>query len=82
MSKTRSNHVLPNPNGGWTVKKEGSGRALRVFENREDAIRYARHISIAERSEIVIHSRDGRIRDKDSYGRDPAPAKDRRSRKR
>lgn len=28
--------------------------------------------------EVVIHSRDGKIRDKDSYGNDPIPPRDRK----
>ena len=29
-----------------------------------------------QKSEVVIHGTDGRIRDKDSYGNDPMPPKD------
>lgn len=38
----------------------------------------AREIAINERSEVVIHRPDGRIRDKDSYGNDPNPPRDRK----
>ena len=33
----------------------------------------AREIAINQRSEVVIHRPDGRIRDKDSYGNDDYP---------
>ena len=29
-------------------------------------------------SKVVIHGRDGKIRDKDSYGNDPIPPRDRK----
>jgi len=28
---------------------------------------------------VVIHGRDGKIRDKDSYGNDPVPPKDKKN---
>ncbi len=37
---------------------------------QRDAIRQAMAEAKARRSEVVIHGRDGRIRDKDSYGDD------------
>ena len=66
MSKY-SNHVVRNHRGGWSVRKEGSDKADRVFHSREAAIRYARELSKHEGSDLVIHSMDGRIKSKDSY---------------
>lgn len=40
------------------------------------AIAYGRDIAIRQQSELVIHDRHGRIRDKDSYGNDPCPPRD------
>ncbi len=37
----------------------------------------ARDIARNQRSEVVIHDRQGRIRDRDSYGNDPNPPTDR-----
>lgn len=45
-------------------------------EGQKDAISYARYIAINQQSEVVIHGRDGKIRDKDSYGNDSCPTKD------
>lgn len=40
----------------------------------------AKAIPVAKKnqSEVVIHGRDGRIRDKDSYGNDPVPPRDKK----
>jgi len=81
MAGRNSHHVVSNPKGGWGVKREGSGRAIRVFDHKEEAIRFARHISSREGGEVIIHSRDGRIRDKDTYGGEPFPPKDKVSRR-
>lgn len=72
-----SYHVVSRSSGNWSVKKAGEGRACRVFPTRSDAISFARSIARSAArdtcSEVVIHGRDGRIRDKDSYGHDPCP---------
>ena len=70
-------HVVPN-NGQWQVKRQGSEKATKNFETQKQAIDYARSIAIKQQSELVFHGRDGRIRDKDSYGNDPCPPKDKK----
>lgn len=70
-------HVVPN-NGQWQVKCQGSEKATKNFETQKQAIDYARSIAIKQQSELIIHGRDGRIRDKDSYGNDPCPPKDKK----
>ena len=66
-------HVTPHPNGGWQVKGEGNIRATVRTTTQKDAIDIAREISRNQGSELVIHRPDGRIRDKDSHGKDPFP---------
>lgn len=70
-------HVVRRPDG-WAVRGENNSRDTSVHETQAEAISRAREIAINERSEVVIHGRDGRIRDRDSYGNDPAPPIDRR----
>ena len=72
-----SHHVVPDPNGGWSVKKEGASRASKRFDQKRDAIVHARNISKDQGTEFVIHRRDGTIASKDSYGNDPNPPRDR-----
>lgn len=69
----KSHHVVPAPRGGWSVKKSGAERALKHFENKKDAIRWAREVSRSGRTELFVHGRDGRIVQKDSYGQDHHP---------
>ena len=74
----KSHHVVPDPEGGWNVTKGGSQRASKHFERQQDAIDWARDVSRNQRTELVIHRRDGTIRQKDSHGRDPHPPQDRK----
>lgn len=68
-------HVVPY-NGQWQVKRENAPKATKNFNTQKEAISFARGIAINQRGEVVIHGRDGKIRDKDSYGNDPCPTKD------
>lgn len=77
MSK-KSQHVVPHPDGGWSVKRGGSERATRRFKTQKEAISYGRKISKRQGAEFYIHRRDGMIREKNSYGNDPRPPKDKR----
>ena len=65
-----SHHVLPHGEG-WAVKKGGATRASRVFETKKEAVDYGREVSRRQRSELVLHDREGSIRNSDSHGNDP-----------
>jgi hypothetical protein len=64
-------HVVPG-DGGWNVKVEGSAGASH-FRTQGEAIEAGRSLARGNRSEHIIHGRDGRIRQRDSYGSDPFP---------
>ncbi len=69
-------HVVKNPNGGWSVKRGGALRATKTFDTQKEAISYARELSKNQGSELYVHKRDGTIQSKDSYGNDPHPPMD------
>ena len=73
MSKNQ--HVTRHPNGGWQVKGAGNSRATVRTETKSDAIGIARGIARNQHAEMVIHGRNGKIQDKNSYGNDPFPPK-------
>lgn len=76
MSK-KNQHVVPNGKD-WAVKGAGNDKATKIVDTQAEAIRIARQIAINQKSEVVIHRPDGKIRDKDSYGNDPNPPKDKK----
>jgi hypothetical protein len=74
MSKgPKTHHVVPNPDGGWDVKRGGSQRASSHHDTKQAAIDKGRAVSRNQESELRIHNRDGRIASSDSHGRDPNP---------
>jgi hypothetical protein len=75
MSK-KNVHIVP-ADSGWAVKREGQRLPISRHRTQENADRAARRIAKRDGVELVTHGRDGRIRDKDSFGRDPLPPRDR-----
>ena len=73
MSK-RNQHVVPH-NGAWAVRGAGNGRVSSVHERQSEAISAARQSAIRQGSEMFIHGRDGQIRERNTYGKDPYPPK-------
>jgi len=70
-------HVVPNGNNGWKILGEGNERATKITKTQQEAIKIARQIAKNQKSELIIHDKNGKIRDKDSYGNDPIPPRDR-----
>ena len=77
MSKKKSHHVVPNPGGGWNVKRAGAKRASKNFSKKYEAVKWAREVSKRQKSELYIHRTDGTIQRKASHGKDSNPPKDR-----
>jgi hypothetical protein len=81
MPRRNERHVVPNPKGGWDVKKPGAERASSHHETQAEAEARAKEILAgAGGGEAVIHGQDGRIRDSDTVppGKDPYPPEDTR----
>lgn len=73
MSK-RGQHVVPNGEK-WSVRRAGSSRASGTYSTQREAVERAKDIARAQKTELYIHGRDGRIRERNSYGGDPHPPK-------
>lgn len=70
----KGQHVFPHGNG-WAVRRSGASRASGVFESQRDAIRHGRELAKSQATELYVHERNGRIKERISYGRDPLPPK-------
>jgi hypothetical protein len=68
-------HVVPRGKQ-WLVKQ--SGRTLSEHRTQRTALDAGRPVAKRGATELVTHDREGRIRDSDSYGRDPNPPKDKK----
>jgi hypothetical protein len=71
---SKNQHVVP-AGDRWGVRGEGNERLTSVHDTQREAIDAGREIARNQRSELLIHGEDGRIRGRDSHGHDPYPPK-------
>lgn len=67
-------HIVPRGDQ-WAVQRANGQRATHLADTQQDAIDVGRDIARHQQVELVIHSRDGQINRRDSYGHDPHPPK-------
>lgn len=68
----RNQHVVPH-DGEWAVMGAGAARVTSIHETQRAAIDRGREISHNQGTELLIHGRNGQIRERDSHGHDPFP---------
>ena len=67
-------HVVPSDKG-WRVEVEGASRPRSTHTTQLEAARAARDVARKNKTELLIHGRNGKIRDRSTYGRDPRSSK-------
>jgi len=75
MPKQGDVHVIRGNNGGWQVRVEGKTRAQSIHNTQAEAAAVGKEIARRNKSELLIHGRDGRIRDRSTFGHDPQRTK-------
>jgi hypothetical protein len=73
MSK-KNQHVVPHQKQ-WAVVGAGNSKATKITSTQQEAIVLATQIAKNQTSELLIHGKNGRIREKNSYGNDPSNIK-------
>jgi hypothetical protein len=69
-------HITHREDGSWAVIGAGDSRASSLHPTQAEAMDAGRPLAINNRSELVIHGRDNKIINSNSYGPDPCPPKD------
>lgn len=74
MTNRRNFWTTPHENG-WAVKREGSSRASSVHSTQNEAWGESRRLARGAGGEAFLQSRNGQIRARNTYGKDPYPPK-------
>ena len=59
----------------WAVTAEGAVAPVALFKTQSEAWEKAKSIARKERSEALLHGKNGAIRARNTYGRDPGRTK-------
>ncbi len=67
-------HVVPK-GGKWSIRTSGAERTSGTFTTQVEAVEVARQRAKTNGTELYVHGRDGRIRERSCFGKDPHPPK-------
>lgn len=70
-------YVVPTEDG-WGIRKEKSEKLTKKFDTKAEAVKKATEIAKNQKSELTILKKDGTIQNKNSFGNDPNPPKDKK----
>jgi hypothetical protein len=73
-NKPNQIHTVHRPNG-WANIKPGAARPAKVFDTKAEAQAAGRKTAINQHAEHIVHNKDGKISEHNSYGNDPFPPK-------
>ncbi|MDV3950310.1 hypothetical protein CMT75_17485 [Elizabethkingia anophelis] len=74
MTKGKNQHVVPKGDN-WAVRGAGNEKVTKIVSTQKEAIKIARDIAMNQSSEMFIHSENGQIRERNTYGKDNFPPK-------
>jgi uncharacterized protein YdaT len=60
-------YVIPHTGKKWAIKNEGSDRAEKIFDHKEEAVSQARKEARKANASLTIQKRDGRVQQRISY---------------
>lgn len=61
--------------GKWESKREGADRASKVTDTQVEAWKHSKQRAADTKGEAMLKGRDGKIRERNTYGKDPYPPK-------
>jgi hypothetical protein len=71
MTTKGKNQFVVKYQDSWAVKGANNDKATRVVNTQKEAIDIGKQIARNQESELTIQGRDGKFREKNSYGHDP-----------
>lgn len=74
MTKNPGVHTVPHGDD-WANRRAGAERLSKVFDTKAEAQAAGRETARREKTEHIIHEKDGTIGESNSYGNDPHPPK-------
>lgn len=75
LCQAKNQHVVPH-NGKWAVKGAGNGKATAVFDTQQQAYNASRGIARNQKTEVLLHGKNGQIRARETFGNDPTKIRD------
>ena len=78
MAMKSNVHTTPHSSGGWQNITAGKSKPSKIFDTKAEAMPAGKIIAINNKVEHVIHGKNGKIQNPNSYGNDLNPPKDKK----
>jgi hypothetical protein len=75
MADDKNYWTQQRPDGKWESKREGADRATKVTDTQAEAWTHSKQRAAETKGEALLKGRDGKIRERNTYGKDPHPPK-------
>lgn len=75
MADGKNYWTQQRPDGKWESKREGGERASNVTETQAGTWAYSKSKAKESGGEAFLRNRDGKISERNTYGKDPYPPK-------
>ncbi len=72
-SKNNIHTTYSKSAGNWRNIREGASKPAKVYDTKAEAQAAGRNMAINNKSEQLIHDKNGKIAERNSYGNDPFP---------
>ena len=77
MAKGKNQYVVPT-GSSWGVRGEGNSKLTVKVNTKAEALQLGTKIAKNQQSELTILKKDGKIHNKNSFGNDPFPPRDKK----
>lgn len=75
MADEKNYWTQQRADGKWETKREGADRASKVTDTQAEAWQHSKQRAADTKGEALLKGRDGKIRERNTYGKDPYPPK-------
>lgn len=75
MGNNKNFWTQQRSDGKWESKREGADRASKVTDTQANAWGYSKDHARKEGGEAFLKNQEGKIRERNTYGKDPYPPK-------
>ena len=75
MADDKNYWTQQREDGKWESKREGASRASKVADTQAEAWTYSKGQAKDAGGEAFLKGRNGKIRERNTYGKDPYPPK-------
>lgn len=66
QTSTKHQHLVPKGDG-WALRRTGAKRASHVFGKKQDALTQAIKVARNQKTVLVIHGKDGSVKEQRDY---------------